>query len=226
VSGSELATRISAALDERRDPGRAVAMAAYMRDQFPFLGIPAPERDRVLRAVLAAGPEPTAGEVLDAADALWDLDGREYQGTAARLLAGRARDLPGTALARVQRLIVTKSWWDTVDELAVRVVGPLVRADPTLVAVMDRWIGDENLWLARTAILHQLGYSDATDADRLFAYCLRRSADTEFFLRKAIGWALRQYARTEPEAVRRFVTDHHDDLSGLSRREALKHLGG
>jgi 3-methyladenine DNA glycosylase AlkD len=221
---SALGDRVVAAFEPHRDPGRAVAMAAYLRDQFPFLGIPAPQRDRILRDVLAAGAAPTAGEVLDAADDLWDRDGREYQGAAARLLRARTVDLPATALDRVRRLIVTKAWWDTVDELATRVVGPLVRQHPELAAVMDDWIGHEDRWLARTAILHQLHWKDATDSERLFAYCLRRSADTDFFLRKAIGWALRHHARTDPDAVRRFVADHHDRLSGLSRREALKHL--
>jgi 3-methyladenine DNA glycosylase AlkD len=104
--------------------------------------------------------------------------------------------------------------------LASRVVGP--RAER---AVLERWLDSGDLWLERTAILHQLGYGDRTDADFLFRACLTHAASTEFFLRKAIGWALRHYARTDPDAVLAFVADHADELSGLSRREALKHLG-
>ena len=87
---------------------------------------------------------------------------------------------------------------------------------------MDRWLVDDDIWLARTAILHQLDWKADTDADWLFAACIRRAGDTEFFIRKAIGWALRSYSYVDPVAVERFVTDHADELSGLSRREALK----
>ncbi|MCB1188785.1 DNA alkylation repair protein, partial [bacterium] len=112
----------------------------------------------------------------------------------------------------------------TVDTLAALVVGPMVTRHPQLTAVMDEWIADENLWVARTAILHQLKYGKATDTDRLFAYCAAQAGHPDFFIRKAIGWALRQYARTDPGAVRRFVANHRDELSPLSIREATKHL--
>lgn len=90
---------------------------------------------------------------------------------------------------------------------------------------MDEWIASEKIWLARTAILHQTRYKADTEEDRLFAYCLRRASDTEFFIRKAIGWALREHAKTNPAAVRRFVRENEALLSGLSKRDALKHLG-
>ena len=119
-------------------------------------------------------------------------------------------------------MITTKSWWDTVDELADHVVGAIVHAHPSQRAVMDRWLVDDDFWLARTAILHQLDWKDDTDADWLFAACVRRAGDKEFFIRKAIGWALRSYSYVDPVAVERFVTDHAGELSGLSRREGLK----
>jgi 3-methyladenine DNA glycosylase AlkD len=111
-----------------------------------------------------------------------------------------------------------------VDELAKHAVGPLVRADTGLVPVMDDWIDSENIWRARTALLHQLAYKGSTDADRLFAYCRRRAADKEFFIRKAIGWSLREYSKTDEAAVRSFVAELDDQLSALSRTEALKWL--
>jgi 3-methyladenine DNA glycosylase AlkD len=199
-------------------------MAAYLRNRFDFLGIAAPERTALVRAALAGTAPPSATDLLDAADLLWQRDEREYQLVAAGLLHRRVTILPGSALPRIERLLTTKSWWDTVDELAIHVVGGLVRANPGLVAVMDAWIDAEDLWLARTAILHQNRWKAATDQDRLFRYCLRRAPDTEFFIRKAIGWALREHSRTDPDAVRRFVTAHHDELSGLTRREALKRI--
>jgi 3-methyladenine DNA glycosylase AlkD len=126
-------------------------------------------------------------------------------------------------LPTVERLLSTKAWWDTVDELAIHVVGPLV-ARHGLQADMRRWIDDKDFWLARAAILHQNTYRERTDADLLFEFCRRRAADDEFFLRKAIGWALRQYARIDPDAVLRFVKDDEQALSGLSTREALRHV--
>jgi 3-methyladenine DNA glycosylase AlkD len=109
-----------------------------------------------------------------------------------------------------------------VDALAARVIGPIVARHPAAVSTMDAWLADDDMWLARTAILYQLTYAERTDADRLFRYCLARAGHRDFFIRKAIGWALRQYAKTDPAAVRSFVTAHASQLSPLSRREALK----
>jgi len=134
------------------------------------------------------------------------------------------KKLDPSHLPDVEHFIVAESWWDTVDSLAAWTVGPMVAAYPELVAVMDLWIDDDNMWLNRTAIIHQLGYKNTTDAERLFRYCRRRADHRDFFVRKAIGWALRQHARVDPDAVRSFVAEHDAELSGLSKREALKHL--
>jgi 3-methyladenine DNA glycosylase AlkD len=125
----------------------------------------------------------------------------------------------------VRSLVVSKSWWDTVDTLAAHTAGPLVAAHPGLLSTMDAWITDEHMWLVRTAILHQLTYKTRTDAGRLFRYCAAQASHRDFFIRKAIGWALREYSRTDPTAVRSFVDSHRDTLSPLSVREALKRVG-
>lgn len=195
-----------------------------MKDRFDYLGVAAPDRKRAAKSFVAAGREATAEALLDTADALWSQPEREFQYVAVDLLSRWKTTIDADALARVERLIRTKSWWDTVDVLAAHVVGSLVARTPRLSTTMDAWIDDPDYWIARTAILHQLGYGTATDVDRLFAYVDRRSADTEFFIRKACGWALRQYARTDPDAVRAYVLDRGEKLSGLTRREALKHL--
>ncbi len=124
----------------------------------------------------------------------------------------------------MRELITTKSWWDTVDTLAAHTVGPLVAAHPELADTMDAWVGDENMWLSRTAILHQLRYKERTDAERLFRYCTARAGHKDFFIRKAVGWALREYAYTDPDGVRAYISEHRDNLSPLSVREASKHL--
>jgi len=141
-----------------------------------------------------------------------------------RGLFAAARRLDPDLLPTVRHLVTTKSWWDTVDALASRVVGTILARYPAAVSTMDSWLADGNLWVARTAILHQNHSKGRTDPDVLFGYCLRRAADPEFFIRKAIGWALREYSKTDAEAVERFVREHHDELSGLSRTEALKWL--
>lgn len=203
---------------------KAPQMKAYMKDRFEFLGVPTPERRSASQPFIAAGRQATAEQLLAAADACWAEPEREIQYVAASLLRRWHGTLDSTSLPRIERLIRLKSWWDTVDSLAGGVVGPLVASDQGLTATMDTWIDDPDFWIARTAILHQLGYGADTDADRLFGYVDRRCADTEFFIRKACGWALRQYARHDPDAVRAYVLDRGEQLSGLTRREALKHL--
>ena len=216
--------RLIRAYSAARDPERAVPAAAYMRDQFPFLGIATPARRALDRTVVAGLPRPTQPELREVALACWKLPEREYQYFACDWLRTNVA-VPGPEFLPVVRtLITTKSWWDTVDALATRVVGGLVQRHPMLNAEMDRWVADPDLWVARTAILHQLHYGSRTDTDRLFGYCTQQAAHPDFFIRKAIGWALRHYARTDPEAVRRYVQDHRVVLSPLSIREASKHL--
>jgi 3-methyladenine DNA glycosylase AlkD len=124
----------------------------------------------------------------------------------------------------IRPLLVTSPWWDTVDALRTVAVGPLVQAHPALVTVLRTWIEDGDRWLVRSAIIHQLGYAERTDEALLFEFCARRAGDREFFVAKAIGWALRTHARRRPDAIRRFCEDH-PELTALARREALKHLG-
>jgi 3-methyladenine DNA glycosylase AlkD len=220
----ELLGRLTKTFEAARDPDRAVHTAAYMRDQFPFLGIGSPERRALHRTVVAGLPTPTEDELGTVVRRCWELPEREYQYFACDLLRAQLR-VPGPGFLDTTRaLITTKSWWDTVDPLATRFVGGLVRRHPQLTATMDAWSADDNLWLVRTAILHQLNYGSDTDTERLFGYCTRQAGHRDFFVRKAIGWALRHYARTDPEGVRAYLAEHGDRLSPLSVREAAKHL--
>lgn len=213
------------ALTSVADATRAPAMAAYMKDRFVFLGVPAPARKTAQRPFIADGRHETSNELLDRADACWSEAEREFQYVGADLLGRWVGALEPVELGRVERLIRTKPWWDTVDALAPAVVGEMVAADPALADEMDRWIVDDDVWIARSAILHQLKWRDRTDVDRLFGYVDQRCADTDFFIRKACGWALREYSKTDAEAVRSYVADRGDLLSGLTRREALKRIG-
>jgi 3-methyladenine DNA glycosylase AlkD len=219
TAGVERIEALAAAFDVRRDPEKATAMAAYMKDRFRFFGVPSPERRAVQREVLGDWRTPTADELDAFARGCWARDERELQYAAVDTLIRHVKRLDAEALGLCEHLITTKSWWDTVDALASRVVGPLAHR-PTV----ECWLASGNLWLERTAILHQLGFGERADEDFLFRACLTHAASTEFFHRKAIGWALRQHARVAPDAVRRFVAEHDAELSGLSKREALKHL--
>lgn len=217
--------RLTVAYAGAADPVRAAGMRAYMKDVAPFLGIPTPERRALSRTVLAGTPRPGEDDLTAVALRCWALPQREYQYFAVDYLRRHIARCSSAFLAVARRLITTRPWWDTVDPLAAHVVGGLVAADPRLTAVMDDWIADDDLWLARTALLHQLRYKDRTDTDRLFAYCLRQSGHPDFFIRKAIGWSLREYAKTDPDAVRAFLAREGDRLAPLSVREALKNIG-
>ncbi|MEV6925750.1 DNA alkylation repair protein [Dactylosporangium sp. NPDC051485] len=205
------------------DPQRAAPMRAYMREQFPFLGIPSPARAALSRPLLR-GPFSEA-DLRETARACWALPEREYQYFACDLLRRHAKALTPASMPLLRELVTTKPWWDTVDVLAAHVAGPMVRAHPGLVSTMDEWTREgTDHWLVRTAILHQLRYRESLDFARLSDYCRRWAAEPDFFIRKAIGWALREHAKTDPAAVRGFVAAH-PDLSPLSVREALKNLG-
>jgi len=217
---ANLATDLRAAANPAREP----KMEAYMKERFMFLGITSPERKAIQKPFLAALRRADADDIVAAADLCWAEDAREFQYVGSDLLRARAKQLRAHDLAHLHRYITTKSWWDTIDALAAHPVGTLVQRFPALGSSMDTWVRDENIWVARTAILHQLRYKESVDQPRLFGYVLARANDTEFFIRKALGWALRSYSRHAPDAVRSFVSDHESALSALTCREALKHL--
>ncbi|XP_033734558.1 uncharacterized protein LOC117323434 [Pecten maximus] len=224
----DLETRFTASQNSKN----AVGMKQYMRNQFEFYGIMSPGLRSIAKEVFAAQPELTRDQALELLLEAWQKPNREFQILATNYAMKNASVLIGTdikssmhSLDTIQKLIVHKSWWDTVDMLAVNVIGPMVATYPDeLGRVMDRWIDDSNMWLRRTAILHQLKYKHKTDSQKLFRYCLMRSEEKEFFIRKAIGWALREYGKTNRKEVKEFVTEHQETLSNLSVREALKHI--
>ncbi|MFE1382988.1 DNA alkylation repair protein [Streptomyces sp. NPDC058740] len=228
VPESALADTLLARLTEvypaAGDPFRAQEMIAYMKGVAPFLGLRTPERRALSRTVLAGTPAPAEADCAAVALRCFALPEREYHYFAVDYLRRHAKRCSSAFLPVARTLVTTVSWWDTVDHLAAHVVGPLVAADPALAARMDEWIADEDLWVARTALLHQLRFKEATDTERLFSYCLLRSGHPDFFIRKAIGWSLREYAKTDPAEVRAFVARHASRLSPLSVREALKNL--
>lgn len=184
-----------------------------MRDQFAFLGVATPERRAASRVVLR---ERRQAADWDFVAECWAAPEREFQYVACDHL--KQVPLTRAELPRLKELVSTKSWWDTVDALA-KPVGRVADA-----ASMHSWADDADLWVRRAAILHQLGRGDATDTELLARINRVNLGGEEFFIAKSIGWALRDYSRSDPDWVRGFLTEHAAELPTLARREAAKHL--
>lgn len=202
------------------DKERAVAMAKYMQDKFEFFGIQSPVRKKLDQEFLRQYGKPEAAELPAIIKEAYSKPQREFQYFINELTKKYVKQLPEIFIETAHTMLVTKSWWDTVDAVAADIVGELVLRYPALVKTMDAWIDDENMWLQRTAILYQLRYKKQTDEKRLFGYCLKHAAQKEFFIRKAIGWSLREYSKTNSAAVQQFVKNA--PLSAFSKKEAMK----
>jgi 3-methyladenine DNA glycosylase AlkD len=194
-----------------------------MRHQFEFLGLPAPIRRRLAGTFVDRYRTRPAADQFEVARQLFALDEREYHYVATDVLRTGWRRLGPESLPELRDLVLTRPWWDTVDPLA-HVVGVLALNHPELRGEMDRWVEDPNRWIIRVAILHQLSWKADAEPERILRYCLRRGAVEDFFVQKAIGWALRDLARTFRDEVAAFVDDHRGELSALSLREATTHL--
>lgn len=210
------------------DRRRAPQMRAYMNSDLPFRGVPAPVARGVFRAAIEAHPLPDAGTWLDTVAELYDCAAYREERYGALAVAGNRRyrqHLTADVLPFLGHLVRAGAWWDLVDDVATHLVGPvLLTHHDEAVPAIRRWARDEDRWLRRTAVICQLGAKDRTDTELLGEVVEANLDDPDFFLRKAVGWALRQHARTDPGWVRDFVDTHDDRISPLSRREALKHL--
>ncbi|WP_044022493.1 DNA alkylation repair protein [Bacillus sp. SG-1] len=208
---------------QHKNEESAGPMEAYMRNQFEFLGIKTPERKALLSALIKEHGNPDLNELPETVRTLWEQPQREFQYVAITLLDKQRRKLQPEHLSLLEELVVTKSWWDTIDSIASRLAGFVINKYPEEgEAYLDRWISSDNFWLNRTAILHQLTYKGDTDEEKLFSYIKQHSSSREFFIEKAIGWSLREYSKTAPETVVDFI--EKEDLRPLSKREGLKYL--
>lgn len=203
------------------DPDRAPGQRAYMKSEMPFLGVSVPEARRIARAHVKGVKD--AGLLRDAARTLWDAaTHREERYAAMTLLAVRPASDDLDVIPLIEHMVRTGQWWDFTDELAHRLAGLHERYPHETAALARAWCRDNDFWVRRIAILSQLGRRDRVDRDVLADTIEPNVSDPQFFIRKAIGWSLREYARVDPDWVIRFVDTH--ELSPLSRREALKHL--
>jgi 3-methyladenine DNA glycosylase AlkD len=223
-----LLRKLRKALHRAGDPARAPIMQAYMKSAMPYHGVPTPVLRQVCKTTFADVHYATASQwqaqVLD----LWRNARFREERYAALYLAGDKRGQPFQTLSAVkmyEELIVTGAWWDYVDDIASHRIGPILRDYPApMRRKMLTWSKSNNLWKRRTAIICQLGFKSETDLQLLYA-CIEPSLGSrEFFLQKAIGWALRQYAWTDSAAIKKYVRLNRTRLSALSCREALKNI--
>ncbi len=222
---SELTRFVETRLSAAANAEKAAGMTRYMKSSMPFYGVQKPGRDLVLRELKNAFRPEDSREYHNAVLELWGLAHREEKYLAIAYAQTFTEFVTIDHLDLFERLVREGAWWDFVDDIAIRLVGVVLRDEPERVGrVMDDWISDPDLWIRRTAIICQLKHKTLTDQERLFRFCLDRGGETEFFIRKAIGWALREYAKTAPEAVTGFLVDHASVWSGLTFREAAKHL--
>lgn len=206
------------------NPVNAGPMKKYMRDQFDYLGIKSPQFKVLRDSFIKQNGLPPIEDLDIIVRELWGLPQREFQYLAVSLIGKMEKKLQEDFIITLEYLIMHKSWWDTVDTLAGHSVGVMFKQFPKVkTKYLKKWRRSDNFWLRRTTLLFQLGYKEKTDFDLLCELIKENLGSDEFFINKAIGWALRQYAWTNPSAVKRFVKVTKE-LHPLSQREALKNI--
>ncbi len=220
-----IADTISTLLSEQADLERSEKMAAYMKTTMPFYGVQAGPRTEIMRPlwpqIQVASHQDYEALILT----LWNRPHREEKYIAVRIARRFRKFIDFQSLPLYERLIREGAWWDFVDETASHLVGGVLAKNPEKTwPVLDAWINDPDMWIRRTALLAQLRRKEQTDQETLFRYCLACADEKEFFIRKAIGWALREYADTNPTAVRDFLDFAGHRFSPLTIREASKRL--
>jgi 3-methyladenine DNA glycosylase AlkD len=225
-----LVVRLRRELRQVADPSRASGMQAYMKSAMPFHGVPMPLLRQTCRELFAELELPSSAAWQQLTIGLWRAARYREERHAALFLAAdrRARSFQTPdVMPMYEEMVVTGAWWDYVDEIATHRVSAILRSHPRPIArLMRRWSRDGNLWKRRVSILCQVPLKEDTNLDLLYA-CIEPSLGSkEFFLQKAIGWALRQHAWTDAREVARYVRANRDRLAPLTRREALKNAGG
>jgi len=206
---------------ENTNPNNAEPMKKYMKGKFEFLGIKKPLRTELLKNFYKEYGNPETSEIKEIVLELWNLPEREFQYCAISILRKFLKYYDESYFDLFEKMIITKSWWDTVDGIASWLVGEhFKKFDKLQEKYIGKWMRSENMWLQRTCILFQLHYKENTDVMLLGGVIMGLSQSKEFFIQKAIGWALREYSKTDSEAVINFV--ENNELAPLSKREAMK----
>ncbi|WP_082252787.1 DNA alkylation repair protein [Bacillus sp. FJAT-27251] len=219
----EQAEQLRSMMAEKANKENAEQMKAYMKDQFPFFGIKTPQRREIEKQFfMETGilKQPFSEEFVLA---LWDFPERELQAAAMDYIEKFLKQLTKEHFYLMKQLITSKSWWDTVDMLAQKPVGKIASDHPELIQEeIEHWAVANDMWLRRSAIIFQLKYKERTNEELLYRYITLNADSKEFFIQKGIGWALREYSKTNPESVKSFISSHQ--LPPLSVREGSRHL--
>ncbi len=209
---------------QKAHPTDAFQMRAYMKNRFNFFGIKSQARREIQSAVLATHRPLDINETLNIVPLCWEQEEREFQYAAMDMLEKFKTKLTVEHLMQMERLIVTKSWWDTVDKISSHFVGQIFKNESDVKEkTIQNWMDSGNMWLQRSCLLFQLFYKEETDFDLLSSLILLLEDSNEFFIQKASGWSLRQYSKTNPDAVAIFLKDN-SDLPALTRKEAAKYI--
>jgi 3-methyladenine DNA glycosylase AlkD len=212
------------AFEANKNPENAFVMAKYMKNNFPFFGIKTEERRRIFKEIWKENKNEVSANARAIVLELYSKKEREFHYCAIEILI---KELKGNYIKDdillIEKILVNNSWWDSVDTISKYILGEYLLEFPLETKnVIELFSESENIWLNRSAILFQLGYKQKTNADFLFSECLKQAHSKEFFIQKAIGWALREYAKTNPETVKNFVLNNN--LKPLSTKEALKNI--
>ena len=209
-------------LEENRNELLAESMSKYMQDKFRFLGVRGATRTEIYKKYF---PDARKTKTIDwdFVENCWNKEEREFQYVVVYYLKAMQKFLKREDISRLKYLIVTKSWWDTVDLLA-KVVGSLIIRIEGYDQIMLEWSKDSNIWLRRVAILYQLSLKDKVDKQVLDEILVNNLGDSQFFINKAVGWALRDYSKYNPEWVREFIKKNKENMANLSIREASKYI--
>ena len=209
-------------LEENRNELLAESMSKYMQDKFRFLGVRGATRTEIYKKYF---PDARKTKTIDwdFVENCWNKEEREFQYAVVYYLKAMQKFLKREDISRLKYLIVTKSWWDTVDLLA-KVVGSLIIRIKGYDQIMLEWSKDSNIWLRRVAILYQLSLKDKVDQQVLDKILVNNLGDSEFFINKAVGWVLRDYSKYNPEWVREFIKKNKENMANLSIREASKYI--
>ncbi|MFZ4548182.1 MAG: DNA alkylation repair protein [Bacteroidales bacterium] len=212
---------LATTFEKHADPIIAANAKTYMRNKSEFYGLPSPLRKQLLAEFITQSGYPNYAELDEMIRFAWEQPQREWQYIAIEIAAKFVKKAEPDLIDLSEWMITHKSWWDSVDFVAPNIAGLLFNKFPeTRLPYIEKWMQSGNLWLLRSCLIHQLRYNKTADRDLLFSLCERLAGHPDFFIRKAIGWSLRQYSKAYPEAVIEFVNSY--DISNLSRKEALK----
>ncbi|MDX5474114.1 MAG: DNA alkylation repair protein [Bacillaceae bacterium] len=214
-------TKLTTTLRRHSNLENKLPMEKYMKNHFPFLGIKSPELKALVKTFFQAEGKPDMHLLRDIVLSLWSEPEREFQYVALQILVANKKQLTIDDIPLLEKMVIEKSWWDTVDLIASNLIGYLLMDnEEAFEAFTEKWINSDNMWLNRTAILYQLKYKEKTDVTRLFRYIGLMRHSKEFFIQKAIGWALREYSKTDPTIIETYIQE--TVLAPLSVREGLK----